>query len=399
MGQGFESKPDVKPPAWLPPAPDLNPWRQIAQDAQKRAATETVIPSLHYGKAADENDRTVYRPDELAARIYQESREAIVRIRNVDVEADARDHGGLGTGFFISKDGKLATAYHVVRGQNAQLEVDLADGRTLKAHVVEVKPLSDLAVLQVDGAAGQTFKPLELAETSRSVSPGDKVFSVGHPRGWKDIYLSEGTHEDRVAMHDTWIDQDASNPNRMLLQSSIHVAPGNSGSPLLNSDGKVVGVVSFSNGGTNGTSDTVDDLKSLLGTTTRSDYFPSRLTFDGSAGRNLFVTSMTHLGHTLPRRSEAWGARAGSVAFAAGTYSAMSDLANYDWRAFTTAWDNGTTAERLNSSFNLGADLSMLAGTAFYMFGGAKYRTAASVFMGTGSAAKLFNSLTTDRTY
>lgn len=399
MGQGFETKPDVKPPAWLPPAPDLNPWRDIVQEAQRRASTETVIPTLHYGLTAEEHDTTTYRTDELAARIYRDAKDAVVLIKTSDVRDDGQDHGGVGTGFFISKEGRLATAYHVVRGQNAQLEVNLADGRKLNAHIVDIKPLSDLAVLQVEGAPGESFHALPLADTARTLRSGDQVFAVGHPMGWTAAYLSAGTFESRQAMQATFIEQEPSNPNRMLLGASLHLKPGNSGSPLLNADGKVVGVVSFSNGGTSGTSDSVDDLKSLLGTTKPADYFPSTLNVDTTTGRNMFLTGMSGLSLSLPRRSEVWGRNAGTLAFAAGTYCAMNDLTNYDWRAFTSAWDNGSNAERFNSTLNLGADVSMLAGTAFYVFGGAKYRTAASIMMGTGSAAKLLNSLGSDRTY
>lgn len=399
MGNLFETKPESKPPWTMPAPPDMNQWRIIAQEAQQRAATQTVIPTLHYDKTANEQDQTAYRPDELAARIYKESRDAVVRIRTNDVDAKGVDHGGSGTGFFVSKDGKLATAYHVISGGNTQIQVDLADGRTLNAKIVDVKPLSDLAVLQVEGAPGQTFKALELADTTRDIKPGAEVFGIGHPKGWAATYLSPGTVDGRSAMHDAMIGQDPSNPNRMVIDTAMHMQPGNSGSPVLNAEGKVIGVVSFSNGGTSAVADSADDLRSLLGTTKAADYFPNRIDFNFTSARNMALTGASVMTYATRPGLGKWSGRLGAATYFAGSYSAYNDLTNYDLGAFASAWDNGSTAERFNSTLNLGADISMLAGTAFYAFGGAKLRTAASIMMGTGSAAKLFNSLGTDRTY
>jgi S1-C subfamily serine protease len=399
--QGFEVKPESKAPAWLPKAPDLNPWRDIVQEAQRRASTETFIPTLHYAKPAEQQDSTRYIPSDAAAKVYRESKDAVVKIRNVSVDENGDNHGGIGSGFFVSKDGKIATAYHVVRGANAKIEIDLADGRTLPAHIVDIKPLSDIAVLQADGAPGQTFKSLELADTARNIRGGEKVFVVGHPQGWNNVYLSEGTVDKREAMEDSFCQQTPSNPNRFLIASNVHVEPGNSGGPMLDADGKVIGVMSFGNGSTSGRADTVDDLKSLLGTAKTSDYLPHEISNVGPTGaRDLLLMSVSSFAIGQSRRAPLSGARLGAVNAAFGGFVAGTDLAMYDWNAFMTAWGkNGSTAERFNSSLNMGADLSMLASTAFYAFGGAKYRTTAGVLMGTGATTKFVNSLLGDRTY
>jgi S1-C subfamily serine protease len=390
-------------PNWnLPPGDQQPTWRQTIPDFQFRQPADTIAPTLYSGVAANRKDQTQYKPGDKAYQIYDQAKDSVVRIQLHTRDSLGREVGTeLGSGFFISKEGKLATAYHVVSSGNKDITVDLADGRTLKAHVLDVKPLSDIAVLQVDGRPGEQFKPLELAETSRGLQSGTPVFVVGHPRGWPETFVSEGTISGRQRMQDTDLEQDPSNPNRMMVATRLHIEKGNSGSPMLDANGKVIGVVSFGDEAYRGYADSVEDLNSMLGKSKSSDYFPNDLNVGHTVVRDGVITSLAGLSAITPRLSSnarVLGLSRGMAAWS-GAITAYSDLNNYDWHAFKSSWNNGSTAEKFNSTVNFGADLSMLAGSAALMFGGAKLRTAASIMLGSGSVTKMLNGLGSDRAY
>jgi regulator of sirC expression with transglutaminase-like and TPR domain len=142
----------------------------------------------------------------------------------------ARDGKGesLGTGFVISADGLIATNFHVIdvgRG----VTVELADGKQYEATAVHAYDRErDLAVIRID-AKGLT--PLELGD-STAMKDGQAVVAVGNPRGLKRSVVA-GVLSSRREVE-----------GKPMLQLAIPIEPGNSGGPVVDMDGKVVGVVS-----------------------------------------------------------------------------------------------------------------------------------------------------------
>jgi len=135
-----------------------------------------------------------------------------------------------GAGFIFEANGFVATNAHVVAGANA-VTVRLSDGRRLAAQVVGTDAALDLAVLKIDAAA-----PLPVARfgDSRQTPLGAPVWAIGAPMGYA-FSVSAGVLSGRDRVFDETYAVD-------LLQHDAALNPGNSGGPLFDDDGKVIGV-------------------------------------------------------------------------------------------------------------------------------------------------------------
>lgn len=133
-----------------------------------------------------------------------------------------------GTGFSISKDGLIVTNDHVV-DQTAQLSVVFPEKGLFEAELIESYPEVDLAILQVQG---DDFPALELAEDP-PFTKEEHVYFIGNPLAFTGI-ANEGTTLEPTLL-DSW-----SEPV-MMMQAPVY--KGNSGSPVLNAEGQVIGVV------------------------------------------------------------------------------------------------------------------------------------------------------------
>jgi serine protease Do len=137
---------------------------------------------------------------------------------------------GQGSGFLISKDGYILTNNHVV-GDADRIRVTLKDGRKLDAERIGSDSKSEVAVIRIKG---NDFPYLELGD-SESLEIGEWVIAVGTPFGLAEtvtagIVSAKGRSNIGIADYESFIQTDAA------------INPGNSGGPLLNIDGKVVGV-------------------------------------------------------------------------------------------------------------------------------------------------------------
>jgi putative serine protease PepD len=154
---------------------------------------------------------------------------------------------GQGSGFVYDAQGHIITNDHVVAGTSS-VSVRFWNGRTFNASVVGTDASTDLAVLKVDAPVSQLF-PLSLGDSSKLVV-GDQVVAIGSPFGL------EGTVTSGIvsALH-----REMTSPNHFAIDNSIQtdaaINHGNSGGPLLNAQGKVVGVnsqIESSSGGNEG---------------------------------------------------------------------------------------------------------------------------------------------------
>jgi S1-C subfamily serine protease len=137
---------------------------------------------------------------------------------------------GIGSGFFVTRDGYLLTNHHVVKDAE-KIEVKYR-GNRFQAKVVEVDKDNDLAVLKVEGGH---FQPLAISP-AETADLGQEVFTIGFPniqmQGVEPKY-TDGKISSLYGMQD--------DPSE--YQISVPVQPGNSGGPLCDSSGQVVGVV------------------------------------------------------------------------------------------------------------------------------------------------------------
>ena len=137
---------------------------------------------------------------------------------------------GLGSGFVISEDGQIVTNHHVVAGAET-VSVKMADGRKFEATVLGSDPLTDIAVLKLDA---DIALPTVQFGTSGTLRVGDEVVAVGNPFGLGGTVtsgiISALSRDIRSGPFDDFIQTDAA------------INRGNSGGPLFNNDGEVIGV-------------------------------------------------------------------------------------------------------------------------------------------------------------
>ena len=141
-----------------------------------------------------------------------------------------RKYLGSGSCFCISADGFFLTNYHVVRGGN-DIKL-LTNNGMVQASIVRIDPAVDLALLK---ASGQTFSPLSFSQETE-ISLGQDIFTIGFPmpdlQGFSPK-MTKGVISSLKGMHD----------DEMKYQIDAAVQPGNSGGPVVNNNGEVVGVV------------------------------------------------------------------------------------------------------------------------------------------------------------
>ena len=153
------------------------------------------------------------------------------------VQVGIQGRGG-GTGVIWNPDGRIITNAHVVANEQAKIHVHLTDGRTLEAKVLHRDPRLDLAMLKVNG---DNLKALPIGDSSR-LRIGEWVFAIGHPWGQRWA-LTAGIVSSLSSV------KVADDLTTRYIKSDVGLAPGNSGGPLLDAEGKVVGINAMIFGG------------------------------------------------------------------------------------------------------------------------------------------------------
>ena len=144
---------------------------------------------------------------------------------------------GTGSGFVLDDDGHIVTNDHVVEGSNQFQVVIGGNPDPIPARLMGQDPSSDLAVLKVDpGAVKGGLKPLELGD-STTLEPGDQAIAIGSPFGLEGT-VTTGI----ISSLGRTIDSPNCYPIADAVQTDAAINPGNSGGPLLDGNGRVIGV-------------------------------------------------------------------------------------------------------------------------------------------------------------
>ena len=172
----------------------------------------------------------------FSSQVYQAVLPSLVFIQTRN-ENDREDDGiGIGSGVVINANGDILTAHHVV-ADSTEIEVVFADGSQAIAEIVAAEPENDIALLHPDQLPG-LIVPATLGN-SRAMRVGDQAFAIGNPLGLV-ASMSAGV----ISGFDRSIPfNDGSQRLDGLIQFDTAVNPGNSGGPLLNRQGQVIGIV------------------------------------------------------------------------------------------------------------------------------------------------------------
>jgi S1-C subfamily serine protease len=174
-----------------------------------------------------------------AARAAQLIAPSVVHVRTQDEnkknpKGELQD-SGVGSGVVISEEGVILTNLHVVQGAK-RIQVTFADGTESEALVIGVQPENDLAVIKAKRLPDD-LQPATLG-SSQNLQPGDEVVAVGFPFG-----IGPSVSAGVVSGLNRSFGSEGKTMMRGLIQADAAANPGNSGGPLINMAGEVVGIV------------------------------------------------------------------------------------------------------------------------------------------------------------
>jgi serine protease Do len=151
-----------------------------------------------------------------------------------------RQEVGAGSGFIVSEDGMLITNKHVVSDENADYTVVMADGKKYPAKVMALDPVQDLAIAKITAGEGQKFPSIKLGDSS-NLQIGQSVVAIGNALGEFANTVSVGVISGlgrSITAGGGGVSETLDN----LIQTDAAINEGNSGGPLLNLKGEVIGV-------------------------------------------------------------------------------------------------------------------------------------------------------------
>jgi S1-C subfamily serine protease len=219
----LEEQPAADPPPAAAPAPP-------EQTPEPSASTTVTVDSA--GKVFD------------PAKIYADTVDGVISVSSIFGTGggpfDAQAAGG--SGFVLGDDGEIVTNAHVISNGEGEdrkaadrVFVEFKDGNIVPAEIVGFDPFADVGLLKVNPDSVD-LKPLELADSDRVV-PGQPVAVIGSPFG-EDHSLSTGvvsqTGRSVRSLTDFQIED--------AIQTDASINPGNSGGPMLDADGRVIGI-------------------------------------------------------------------------------------------------------------------------------------------------------------
>lgn len=180
-------------------------------------------------QAARQKSTSQYEDVRRVLNNIQRSQNALIKDINNNKKAPANPGTYGGTGFAISTNGYIITNYHVVSGADS-VYVQNNKGEAFKANSIFEDISSDLAILKI---ADSTFKsqPLPYSLKPQGVRLGEEVFTMGYPRD--EIVYGKGYISAQTGF----------NGDTVAYQVSIPVNPGNSGAPLMDNEGNIVGII------------------------------------------------------------------------------------------------------------------------------------------------------------
>jgi len=203
---------------------------------------------------ADQTSATVARPAPVIPRynaedltddetvnifVYERNNRGVVNITTKTVRNDGlflleSNSEGAGSGAIIDRQGHVLTNFHVVEDAK-QVKVTLYDGKTYPARLVGADPVNDTAVIRIDAPENSLF-PIEIGD-SRNLRVGMKVFAIGNPFGLERT-MTTGI----ISSLNRSLQVTRERSIKSIIQVDAAVNPGNSGGPLLDAHGRLIGV-------------------------------------------------------------------------------------------------------------------------------------------------------------
>lgn len=210
--------------------------------AASAAIITTVFTLFSTGQLKKSQTENTYSALKRDMETIKKSHNALVR--NVNSKAASANKASAasqvgGTGFALTGNGYILTNYHVVQGADS-IHVQNHKGESFKTQTIYVDPVYDIAVLFIDDPAFNSTGALPYTFKKLAADLGEDVYTIGYPRD--EVVLGRGYLSAQTGF----------GGDTMQYQVSIPVNPGNSGGPLLDNRGNVIGIISGKQNQTDG---------------------------------------------------------------------------------------------------------------------------------------------------
>jgi len=192
-----------------------------------------LLVFMFFGRTAAESISEIYKDVKSSVVIVNTNERVITPLS----EKREVKMAGLGSGVLVSRDGKVVTAAHVVHNAD-EIVVQFDNGEVIPAQVISSSPSTDLALLQIERMPANPV--IVSLGNSDNVTVGEQIFVVGAPYGISHSltvgYIS-GKRKEKIFAGDAMAIE--------LIQTDAAVNQGNSGGPMFNMQGEVIGIVSY----------------------------------------------------------------------------------------------------------------------------------------------------------
>lgn len=216
----------------------LFPWLHSSQAASDGTSVDVKGPAASFHLAQASAAPAFDAEEQQNIGVYKKALPSVVNITSTEVAFDffygPVPQQGQGSGFVLTKDGLIMTNNHVI-GNAQRLEVMLSDKHKYKARVLATDKNHDLALIKIDAP---NLVPVTLSD-SRNLMVGQRVYAIGNPFGLN------GTMTRGIISAIRSIRSPNGAPIEDAIQTDAAVNPGNSGGPLLNSRGEVIGITTM----------------------------------------------------------------------------------------------------------------------------------------------------------
>lgn len=214
----------------------------VAQQPQfqfRNAVPQTAVPQTAETETAEtESDSTLSPEERINVAVYEKVNRSVVNISTIATRSDfmfrLEPEEGSGSGWVYDDQGHIVTNHHVIADSDV-IEVTMYDGTSFTAGVVGTDPQNDVAVLKI-GAEPSSLNPVVLGDSSK-LRVGQKILAIGNPFGLERT-MTVGI----VSSLDRTLRSKNGRLMKQIIQLDAALNQGNSGGPLLSSNGLLVGM-------------------------------------------------------------------------------------------------------------------------------------------------------------